>query len=114
MGELRELAAGRADLLAHVAGLLEGFSEGQLDEPLARQAAGLCLAAGADTDAIPAWTEEGRRRRAVARMPPMSGGLYGGGRAPALAGLALAHTAVMRLLRKSSSRWARCRALSGM
>jgi len=31
---LRELAAGRADLLAQVAGLLEGFSEGQLDGPL--------------------------------------------------------------------------------
>ena len=39
VGELRELAAGRADLLAHVAGIMEGFSEGQLDEPLARQAA---------------------------------------------------------------------------
>ena len=43
---LRELAAGRTDLLAYVAGILEGSSEGQLDEPLARQAAGLCRAAG--------------------------------------------------------------------
>jgi hypothetical protein len=79
VGELRELAAGRADLLAHVAGIMEGFSEGQLDEPLARQAAGLCRAAGADLDSIPAWIGEGRRRRAVASMPPMSGGLHGGG-----------------------------------
>ena len=79
VGELRELAAGRADLLAHVAGLLEGFSEGQLDEPLARQAAGLCRGAGADPDAVGEWVEEGRRRRTVASMPPMSGGLHGGG-----------------------------------
>jgi hypothetical protein len=77
--ELRELAAGRADLLAHVAGLLEGFGDGALDEPLVRQAARLCWAAGADPDSIPAWIEEGRRRRAVASMPPMSGGLHGRG-----------------------------------
>jgi hypothetical protein len=44
---LRELAAGRADLLAEVAGLLEGASEGELEEPLARQAAVLCWLAGA-------------------------------------------------------------------
>jgi len=43
---LRELAAGRADLLAQVAGLAEGFAEGELDEPLARQAAALCRKAG--------------------------------------------------------------------
>ncbi len=35
MAELRELANGRADLLAEVAGILEGASEGELDEPLA-------------------------------------------------------------------------------
>jgi hypothetical protein len=79
VGELRELAAGRSDLLAQVAGLLEGFGEGALDEPLARQAAGLCRDAGAHPEAIAAWAEEGRRRRAVADMPPMSGGLHGGG-----------------------------------
>jgi hypothetical protein len=44
---LREFAGDRADLLAKVAGILEGASEGELDEPLARQAAGLCRAAGA-------------------------------------------------------------------
>ena len=32
---LRELAGGRADLLAEVAGILEGTSEAELDEPLA-------------------------------------------------------------------------------
>jgi hypothetical protein len=36
---LRALAVGRADLLAEVAGILEGASEGELDEPLRRQAA---------------------------------------------------------------------------
>ena len=71
--ELRTLADGRADLLAEVAGILEGTSEGRLDEPFARQAAGLCRAAGADPEAIPAWIEEGRRRRAAARQPPFSG-----------------------------------------
>jgi hypothetical protein len=72
VGELRELAAGRADLLAHVTGILEGTSEGELDEPLARQAAGLCRAAGADPAAIAAWAEEGRRRRVAAGRPPFS------------------------------------------
>jgi len=76
---LRDLAGGRADLLAEVAGILEGTAEGQPDEPLARQAAGLCRAAGADTEAVPAWIEEGRSRRAKANRPPFSGGLHGGG-----------------------------------
>jgi hypothetical protein len=74
---LVELAAGRADLLAEVAGIFEGTSEGELDEPLARQAAALCRQAGADPDAIPEWIAEGRRRAASARMPP-SGGMQGG------------------------------------
>jgi hypothetical protein len=76
---LRELAAGRADLLAEVAGILEGASEGELGEPLARQAAGLCRKAGADPEAIPRWIEVGRERAAKARLPPFSGGLHGGG-----------------------------------
>jgi hypothetical protein len=49
---LRELAAGRADLLAEVAGLMGGFSEGEPDEPRTRRAAMLCREAGADTEAI--------------------------------------------------------------
>ena len=44
VAELRTLAGGRADLLAEVAGIFEGTSEGELDEPLCRQAA--CCAAG--------------------------------------------------------------------
>ena len=81
VAELRELAGGRADLLAEVAGVLEGAHEGQMDEPLTRQAAGLCRLAGADLEAIPAWIEEGRRRKANAKQPPFSGGLHGGGAA---------------------------------
>ena len=67
MAALRELAGGRADLLAEVAGVLEGTSEGKLNEPLKRQAAMLCRKAGADPEAIPAWIEEGRGRAAAAR-----------------------------------------------
>ena len=73
MAELRELAGGRADLLAEVAGLEVGCTEGQLDEPRGRQAACLCRKVGADLEAIPAWIEEGRRRRANAGRPPFSG-----------------------------------------
>ena len=72
VAELRELAAGRADLLAEVAGILEGAREGQLDEPRGRQAAQLCRDAGADPELIPAWIEEGRRRRVAAGAPPFS------------------------------------------
>src|SRR5436309_15378855 len=79
VAELRELAGGRGDLLAEVAGILEGASEGELDEPLARQAAVLCWLARADADAVPAWVEEGRRRRNAARLPPYSGGVRGPG-----------------------------------
>ena len=61
---LRERAGGRTDLLAEVAGMLEDHSEGEEFEPVARQVAILCRASGADPDAIPAWIEEGQRRRA--------------------------------------------------
>ena len=72
VSELRELADGRGDLLAEVAGIFEGTSEGELNEPLARQCARLCRMAGADPEAIPAWIEEGRRRKANASRPPFS------------------------------------------
>jgi hypothetical protein len=75
LAELRALAGGRAGLLAQVAGIFEGTSEGEPDEPLARSAARLCRMAGADAGAIPGWIEEGRRRSANARRPPFSGGL---------------------------------------
>ena len=47
---LRGIAVGRADLLAEVAGVLEGASEGEFGELLARQAAQLRRKAGADPD----------------------------------------------------------------
>ena len=34
MAEFQALAGGRADLFAEVAGIFEGASEGELDEPL--------------------------------------------------------------------------------
>jgi hypothetical protein len=71
---LRELAAGRADLLAEVCGILEGASEGRPYEPFARCAAQLCRLAGADETLIPQWVAEGKRRAANARMRPHSGG----------------------------------------
>jgi hypothetical protein len=70
LAEIRALAGGRADLLAEVAGIFEGTSEGELDEPLARHAAQLCRLAGADETLILRWTDEGRRRAANARKPP--------------------------------------------
>jgi hypothetical protein len=60
-------------LLAEVAGIYEGTSEGELDEPLAQCAARLCRKAGADEALIPQWADEGRRRAAAARLPPFSG-----------------------------------------
>jgi len=73
IAELRTLACGRADLLAEVAGLFEGTSEGELDEPLVRQAAQLCRLTGADEALIPGWITEGRRRAQAARKPPHGG-----------------------------------------
>jgi hypothetical protein len=68
--ELRELAAGRSDLLAEVAGLLLGFHEGDLEEPRASSAANLCMKAGVDQDLVANWITEGRSRATAARMPP--------------------------------------------
>jgi hypothetical protein len=60
-------------LLAEVAGIFEGTSEGELDEPLARCAADLCRKAGVDLEAIPPWVAEGKRRAANARRRPYGG-----------------------------------------
>lgn len=75
VAELRQVAGDRPDLLAEEAGILIGASEGRLDEPRARAAAQLLIAAGADEALIPAWVEEGRRRAEAARHPPFSGGI---------------------------------------
>lgn len=73
MAELRELAAGRTDLLAEVAGILIGFHEREMDEPRVKTAARLLIVAGADESLIPQWVEEGRRRAEAARLPPFAG-----------------------------------------
>jgi hypothetical protein len=74
---LREIAGGRAGLLAEVAGLLPGFHQGGLEEPRARTAAELCRLAGADAGLITQWVEEGRRRAEAAGLPPFSRGVPG-------------------------------------
>jgi hypothetical protein len=70
--ELREIAGDRPNLLAEVAGILLGASEGEPDEPRSKAAASFCIAAGADQSLIPGWIEEGRRRVALRRKPPFS------------------------------------------
>lgn len=72
--ELREVAGGRPDLLAEVAGLELGTSEGKGPEYVARAqaVAELCIAAGADESLIPQWAGEGRRRAEIRRHPPFT------------------------------------------
>jgi hypothetical protein len=72
--ELREIAGGRAGLLAEVAGISLGAAEGKGPEYAARAqaVAELCRLAGADEGLIPEWTEEGRCRAEAARLPPFS------------------------------------------
>ena len=72
VAELREVAGDRPDLLAEEAGIQLGFYEGDLDEPRAKSAAQLLIAAGTDESLIPGWIEEGRRRAEVRRKPPFS------------------------------------------
>jgi hypothetical protein len=69
---LTEVAAGHKDLLAQVAGLAIGFSEGSHDEPWQQQAAQLLIMAGADQELTPAWIEEGRRRSEATRSKASS------------------------------------------
>ena len=66
VGQLRELAAGRTDLLAEVAGIALGVSEGRIDGYLGRRIADLCIAAGADQDQLAGWVAEGRNLSAHA------------------------------------------------
>jgi hypothetical protein len=73
VAELAGILEGRDDgpaLLAEVAGILLGAHEGTLDEARARNAAGFCVAAGADPELLERWVAEGKRRRAQADLPP--------------------------------------------
>jgi hypothetical protein len=86
--ELRELAGGRGDLLAEVAGILEGTSEGELSEPIARQCARLCRMAGATRRPSRPGSRKaaaGRRTRTGRRSQPRATGARaaGGPRSPA-------------------------------
>ena len=68
--ELREIADGRVDLLAEVAGLLIGYYRRTAEEPRARAAAYYCITAGADLELITRWIEVGCSRAAAARLIP--------------------------------------------
>ena len=70
VAELREVAGGRGDLLAEVAGLLIGYYRRTAEELKARAAAYYCIAAGAGLDLIPRWIETGCSRAAAARLIP--------------------------------------------
>jgi hypothetical protein len=72
VAELREVARDRPELLAEEAGILLGFYEDGGDEPRAKAAAQLLIAAGADESLIPQWIEEGRCRAEARRHPPFS------------------------------------------
>jgi hypothetical protein len=73
VAELVQVAGGRADLLAQMAGLAAGFHAGTLEEPRQRQAAELLTKAGADPGLIPAWVKEGQRRAETAARRPYTG-----------------------------------------
>jgi len=72
--ELREVAGGRRDLLAEVAGIMLGTAErkGPEHEAQAQAVAELCRLAGADESLIPQWIEEGQRGAQASRLPPFS------------------------------------------
>jgi hypothetical protein len=72
--ELREVAGGRHDLLAEVAGIMLGTAEGKGPEyeTQAQAVAELCRLAGADESLIPQWIEEGQHRAQASRLPPVS------------------------------------------
>lgn len=70
VADLQQIAPGRTDLLAEVAGILIGFHDGALDELPARVAAHYCIEAGADPELADRWVGEGRRRAERALLPP--------------------------------------------
>ena len=72
--ELREVAAGRTDLLAEETGIEIGFAESQGEHERARaeQIARLCRLAGADEALISRWVEVGRERAEQAGKAPFS------------------------------------------
>jgi hypothetical protein len=75
--ELREVAGGRADLLAECAGIAIGSGESKLDRAWHRRMADLCVAAGADEELIPDWIGVGRSRAEYAAPLHSVGGRLG-------------------------------------
>ena len=73
INELRQAAAGRADLLSEHAGVALGIGEGRPDAARYRQIAELCIAAGADQTMIERWITVGRQRAANAVARPNAG-----------------------------------------
>ena len=70
IAEIRQAAAGRADLLAERAGTALGYAEAGCDAVRCRQIAKLCIAAGADQALIERWVMTGRERAAPAITIP--------------------------------------------
>lgn len=73
VAELRELAGGRADLLAEAAGVQLGAGEGRPDEDWYQRTAELCVAAGADESQIERWAAIGRERARLSSRRPYTG-----------------------------------------
>jgi hypothetical protein len=65
IADLRQAAAGRADLLGEHAGVALGFGESRHDAARYRQIARLCIAAGADKALVDRWTKIARQRAAI-------------------------------------------------
>jgi hypothetical protein len=73
---LRELAGGRADLIAEAAGILGGAwtVRAEIEEGWAPIAAGLLILAGPDCDQLQHWVDTGRERAGQAGLragPPV-------------------------------------------
>ena len=64
IAEIRQAAAGRADLLAERARTALGYADAGCDAVRCRQIAKLCIAAGADQALIERWVMAGRERAA--------------------------------------------------
>jgi hypothetical protein len=70
VAELKALAAGRADLLAEVAGVSLGFSGDDPTKYVTRRIEELCIAAGADQDEVPHWIAVGQSGAEHAKAVP--------------------------------------------
>jgi len=74
VAELRELAAGRGDLLARWAGIKLGYTQpSDVDADRCQLIAELCIKAGADLSLIEEWVTVGRIRREQAATRPYTG-----------------------------------------